>query len=55
MTQIGSADIKTSEALLEKAGGIQVADKKIIQFRQQSDIRIKLPGYDSLLASPKKP
>ena len=42
-------------ALLEKAGGIQVADKKITDFRQLSDIRINLPGYEMLLPKPKKP
>jgi parvulin-like peptidyl-prolyl isomerase len=42
------------EALLEKAGGYQVADKKIQQFRQQSDIQVSLPGYQSLASTPKK-
>ena len=41
-------------ALLERAGGIQVADKKISDFRQLSDIKINLPGYDSLLPKPKR-
>lgn len=41
-------------ALLERAGGIQVADKKIADFRQVSDIKINLPGYDILLPKPKK-
>ncbi len=42
-------------ALLEHAGGMQVADKKIADFRQLSDIKINLPGYDSLLPKQKKP
>jgi parvulin-like peptidyl-prolyl isomerase len=41
-------------ALLERAGGIQVADKKIADFRQVSDIKINLAGYDALLPRPKK-
>src|SRR5579872_440020 len=40
-------------ALLEKAGGIATADKKIEDFRRLSEIRINLPGYDMLLAKPK--
>ena len=42
-------------ALLEKAGGMQVADKKIYDFRQVSDIKINLPGYEVLIPKPKKP
>jgi len=41
-------------ALLDRAGGIQVADKKIADFRQVSDIKINLPGYEFLLPKPKK-
>lgn len=41
--------------MLERAGGLQVADKKITDFRQLSDIKINLPGYDALLPKPKKP
>jgi parvulin-like peptidyl-prolyl isomerase len=41
-------------ALLERAGGIQVADKKIADFRQVSEIKINLPAYDILLPKPKK-
>ena len=41
-------------ALLERAGGIQVADKKITDYRAQSKISIDLPGFDDLLP-PKKP
>ncbi|HZO87060.1 MAG TPA: peptidyl-prolyl cis-trans isomerase [Chthonomonadaceae bacterium] len=41
-------------ALLERAGGYAVADKKIQQFRETSDIKINLPGYQSLLSPPKK-
>ena len=41
-------------ALLERAGGIQVADKKIADFRQLSDIKINLPGYEFLLPKQKK-
>jgi hypothetical protein len=41
-------------ALLDRAGGIQVADKKIADFRQLSDIKINLPGYEMLLPKPKK-
>ena len=41
-------------ALLDRAGGIQVADKKIADFRQLSDIKFNLPGYDLLLPKPKK-
>jgi parvulin-like peptidyl-prolyl isomerase len=41
-------------ALLEKAGGIQVADKKISDFRQLSDIKIKLAGYEALLPKAKQ-
>jgi len=41
-------------ALLEKAGGYQVADKKILQFRLQSDVKINLPGYENLQSTPKK-
>lgn len=41
-------------ALLERAGGIQVADKKITDYRAQSKITIDLPGFDDLLP-PKKP
>ena len=36
-------------ALLEKAGGMKVADKKIDDFRQLSEIKINLPGYEQLL------
>ncbi len=35
--------------LVEKAGGYQVGDKKVAEFRRQSEIKINLPGYDSLL------
>ncbi len=41
-------------ALLEKAGGYQAADKKIQQFYKDSQIKINLPGYQSL-ASPTQP
>jgi parvulin-like peptidyl-prolyl isomerase len=40
-------------ALLERAGGMQVAEKKIREFRQQSKIVVNLPGYENL-ASPAK-
>lgn len=40
-------------ALLEKAGGYQVADKKIATFREQSKIQISLPAYQSLAPKPK--
>jgi parvulin-like peptidyl-prolyl isomerase len=40
-------------AMLEKAGGIQTADKKIADFRRLSEIKINLPGYDMLLPKPK--
>ena len=36
-------------ALLEHAGGIQVADKKISDYRNLSKITIEMPGYDELL------
>ena len=35
-------------AIIEKAGGYQVADKKVADLRGQSDIRVTLPGYDNL-------
>lgn len=41
-------------ALLEKAGGYQIADKKILQFRLQSDVKINLPGYENMQSAPKK-
>jgi len=41
-------------ALLEKAGGIRVADKKILDFRQLSDIKINLLGYDALIPKQKQ-
>ena len=41
-------------ALLEKAGGMKVADKKIDDFRQLSEIKINLPGYEMLLPKPAK-
>lgn len=40
-------------ALLEQAGGIQVADKKIADYRKQANITINLPGYQNLLPPPK--
>ncbi len=42
-------------ALLERAGGYQVADKKIADFRKQSVIKINIPGYQNLIGEPKKP
>jgi hypothetical protein len=41
-------------ALLERAGGIQIADKKIADFRLLSEIKINLPGYEILLPKPKR-
>ncbi len=35
-------------ALIEKAGGYQVGDKKVADFRLTSVIKINLPGYESL-------
>ena len=35
--------------LLERAGGIQVADKKITEYRAQSKITIDLPGFEDLV------
>lgn len=35
-------------ALIEKAGGYQAGDRRIAELRSQSDIKINLPGYDSL-------
>ncbi len=37
-------------ALLEKAGGIQAGDKRVADLRSQSDIKVNLPGYESLAA-----
>ncbi len=42
-------------ALLERAGGYTVADKKVADARRQADIRILLPGYESLANTPKRP
>ena len=36
-------------SMLQRAGGIQVADKKIMEYRTQSKITIALPGYEDLL------
>jgi PPIC-type PPIASE domain/SurA N-terminal domain len=35
-------------AALKKYGGLEVADKKIAEFRKTSDVVINLPGYDAL-------
>ena len=35
-------------AALKKCGGLEVADKKIAEFRKTSDVQINLPGYDGL-------
>jgi parvulin-like peptidyl-prolyl isomerase len=35
-------------ALIEKAGGYQAGDKRIADLRNQSEITISLPGYESL-------
>jgi parvulin-like peptidyl-prolyl isomerase len=51
-------EVKTQvqrQALLERAGGYEVGDKKILTFRQQSDIKIYLPAYQNLANTPKKP
>ena len=40
-------------ALLEKGGGIKAADEKITAFRDASDLKINLPGYDGLLKKSK--
>jgi parvulin-like peptidyl-prolyl isomerase len=51
------ADVKEQVermALLEKAGGYQVADKKIQQFWKESDIKVNMPGYQNLANAPKK-
>lgn len=42
-------------AALEQAGGFQAADKKILDFRKQSVIRINIPGYKELANEPKTP
>lgn len=36
------------QAILEKAGGYAAGDRKIAEFRSQSDIKVNLPGYESL-------
>ena len=38
-------------ASLKKAGGLEVADKKILDFRKASIVKINLPGYDALLSA----
>lgn len=51
------ADVKTQAEqalMLERAGGIQVADKKIADFRALSDIKINLTGYEMLVPARKK-
>jgi peptidyl-prolyl cis-trans isomerase C len=35
-------------AMIEKAGGYQIADKKIADLRGQSEIKISIPGYENL-------
>ncbi|MCW3096655.1 MAG: parvulin-like peptidyl-prolyl isomerase [Chthonomonadaceae bacterium] len=35
-------------AMIEKAGGYQVADKKISDLRSQSEIKVSIPGYENL-------
>lgn len=40
-------------AILEKAGGLKEADRKLTEFRAQSVIRINLPGYKNLMNEPK--
>jgi len=45
------ADIRSGVerlATIEKAGGLQTGDKKIADLRSQSEIKISLPGYESL-------
>lgn len=41
-------------AMLERAGGIQVADKKIADYRKTADIKINVAGYDALLPPQKR-
>lgn len=36
-------------AILKKVGGLEAAEKKILDFRNNSDIKIILPGYTGLL------
>jgi parvulin-like peptidyl-prolyl isomerase len=38
-------------SLLEKAGGMKVADDKIEEFRKKADLKISLPGYEALANS----
>lgn len=50
------AEVKTQcerLALLERAGGYATADKKIADYRKQSQIKVSLPGYESLSTPPK--
>ncbi len=35
-------------AALKKAGGLEVADKKIAEFRKSSTVQVNVPGYDAL-------
>ncbi len=35
-------------ALIEKAGGLQTADKKIAAFRSQSEVKVSMSGYENL-------
>jgi parvulin-like peptidyl-prolyl isomerase len=42
-------------ALLEQAGGLQTADKKIAKFRETAVIKINLPGYQTLAVPQTKP
>ncbi len=42
-------------ALLERAGGYQVAEKKIADFRKQAVIKISIPGYQNFISESKKP
>lgn len=51
------ADVKPQVerlALLERAGGFKVADAKIADYRKQSEIKIRLPGYQGFASPPKK-
>lgn len=42
-------------ALLDKAGGLKVAESKLSAFRKQANITVGLPGYDVFINTPKTP
>lgn len=51
------ADVKSQveqSALLQKAGGLQVAEKKIAESRKTAVIKVFLPGYEQVESKPKK-